>query len=154
MGGGLASFIPITSKGRRSDGRDLTSEWIQSHPNGRFVTSKNELLKIDDDIDFVLGLFSKSHLSYDVERDDEVEPSLAEMTQSAIKTLQRNNSDGFLLVVEGGKIDLAHHLNKAYLALTDTLAFDDAIRIATESVGKLLVTDLSQLKLNVLSFLL
>ena len=36
------------------------------------------------------------------------EPSLAEMTEVAIKMLQKNEN-GFFLMVEGGKIDVAHH---------------------------------------------
>ena len=36
------------------------------------------------------------------------EPSLAEMTKVAIKMLQKNEN-GFFLMVEGGKIDVAHH---------------------------------------------
>ena len=36
------------------------------------------------------------------------EPSLAEMTTTAIKMLKKS-SNGFFLMVEGGKIDIAHH---------------------------------------------
>jgi alkaline phosphatase len=36
------------------------------------------------------------------------EPSLAEMTEVAIKMLQKSEN-GFFLMVEGGKIDVAHH---------------------------------------------
>lgn len=39
------------------------------------------------------------------------EPRLFEMTEQAIKVLQKNEK-GFYLFVEGGKIDLAHHGNK------------------------------------------
>ena len=36
------------------------------------------------------------------------EPSLSEMTEVAIKMLKKGK-DGFFLMVEGGKIDVAHH---------------------------------------------
>ena len=39
---------------------------------------------------------------------DDGEPSLADMTEAAIKMLQKNDK-GFFLMVEGGKIDKAHH---------------------------------------------
>ena len=37
---------------------------------------------------------------------------------------------GFFLVVEGGRIDHAHHEANAYRALTDTIAFANAVRVA------------------------
>lgn len=52
-----------------------------------------------------------SHMSYtgtkEVERD---EPSLSEMTMAAIEIL-RKNENGYVLFVEGGRIDHAHHQN-------------------------------------------
>lgn len=52
-----------------------------------------------------------SHLSYtgtkEVKRD---EPSLSEMTLAAIEVL-RKNENGYVLFVEGGRIDHAHHQN-------------------------------------------
>jgi alkaline phosphatase len=59
------------------------------------------------------------------------EPSLAEMTRAAIQRLQKNRN-GFVLLVEGGRIDHAHHAGNAYRALTDTIAFSDAVRAASE----------------------
>ena len=49
-----------------------------------------------------LGLFSDSHMDYEIERDKSRagEPSLAEMTGKAIQVLQ-NNKQGFFLLVEG-----------------------------------------------------
>jgi alkaline phosphatase len=43
----------------------------------------------------------------EVERD---EPSLSEMTMAAIEVL-RKNENGYVLFVEGGRIDHAHHQN-------------------------------------------
>ena len=58
----------------------------------------------------VLGLFSMSHMDYEVERTPE-QPSLAEMTRAALERLERA-PNGFLLMVEGGRIDHAHHANR------------------------------------------
>merc|ERR1711860_61670 len=70
-------------------------------------------------------------MQYDYERKDPNhekagEPSLAEMTDKAIKILSKNPK-GFFLLVEGGKIDLAHHGGEAKIALYDTIAFQDAV---------------------------
>jgi alkaline phosphatase len=53
------------------------------------------------------------------------------MTKKAISILD-NNPNGFFLSVESGRIDHSHHAGSAYGALTDTIAFSDAIAIADE----------------------
>jgi alkaline phosphatase len=79
----------------------------------------------------VLGLFSPSHMAYESARASDVggEPSLAEMTAAAIDRLSRD-ADGYVLLVEGGRIDHAHHEGRAGEALSETVAYDDAIRAA------------------------
>jgi alkaline phosphatase len=49
-------------------------------------------------------LFTKDHMSYELDRDNRSEPSIIEMTQKAIELLSVN-SNGYFLLVEGGKID-------------------------------------------------
>ena len=51
---------------------------------------------------YFAGLFNPSHMHYELERQQDTagEPSLAEMTEKAIKILQRNEK-GFFLLVEG-----------------------------------------------------
>jgi alkaline phosphatase len=79
----------------------------------------------------LLGLFEPGHMRYETDREADLagEPSLAEMTRKAIEVL-RTNRKGYYLMVEGGRIDHGHHLGNAYRALTDTIAFSDAVRMA------------------------
>lgn len=58
----------------------------------------------------ISGLFADNHMDYHLEN-NAMQPRLFEMTEQAIKVLQKNEH-GFYLFVEGGKIDLAHHGNK------------------------------------------
>jgi alkaline phosphatase len=85
----------------------------------------------------ILGLFdqagSQGHMSYEADRDPTKEPSLAQMTKKAIDILSKN-SNGYFLMIEGGRIDHALHGTNAYRALTDTIAFDDAIKVALDNV--------------------
>lgn len=85
----------------------------------------------------LLGLFdqagSQGHMSYEADRDNTKEPSLAQMTKKAIDILSKNGN-GYFLMVEGGRIDHALHGTNAYRALTDTIAFDDAIKVALDNV--------------------
>ena len=43
--------------------------------------------------------------------------------------------NGFFLMVEGGKIDHAHHDNTAIRALSETVAMDSAIEATLEMLG-------------------
>lgn len=85
------------------------------------------------------GVFGKTDkataMSYDLDRDPEREPSLAEMTAKAIEILSRNKK-GFFLMVEGSKVDWAAHANDPIAVVTDILAFDEAVRVALDFAKK------------------
>jgi alkaline phosphatase len=146
LGGGRAYFMPETAAdpedegktGRRTDGRDLVAEWTTKSNNHQFVFDKGGWDKVDWASGAkVLGLFEMSHMEYEVDRakDKGGEPSLAEMTEAAIKRLQQNEN-GFVLLVEGGRIDHAHHDGNAARSLEDYVAFDAAIKKALELTSR------------------
>ena len=72
-------------------------------------------------------------MQYESDRVNDVagEPSLKMMTQKAIEVLQKNRK-GFVLVVESGRIDHAHHAGNAYNALSDTIELSNAVAMADE----------------------
>jgi alkaline phosphatase len=127
LGGGLQKFRPDGKGGTRDDGRDLIAEWQAANPNGRFVDGAGgfRLLK-PADAGPVLGLFNANHLDFNFDADRTKEPSLAEMASFAVRKLQAGGK-GYVLMVEGGRIDHAHHLSNAYRALDETVQFADAI---------------------------
>ena len=60
------------------------------------------------------------------------EPSLSDMTAKSMDILkQRSGSKGYFLMVEGGRVDHAHHAGNAARALADAIALSDAVRTAT-----------------------
>lgn len=137
MGGGRAYFLPNTVKdpeysnkmGNRKDGIDLTQEWIKKRPNSVYVYDTAGFNAIDPGTTGpVLGLFEPSHMQYSADRNltPQGEPSLAEMSDKAIRYLNKNKK-GFYLHVEAGRIDHGHHSGNAYRALTDTIALHDAV---------------------------
>lgn len=145
MGGGRTKFLPNTEldpestdkKGERLDGRNLTNEWLSKYKDSKYIYDKKGF----DDVDVkktkhLLGLFERSHLKYEHDRpkDKLGEPSLTEMTSKSIDLLS-NNKKGFFLMVEGGRIDHAHHEGNAYRALTETIEFSNAIRTAAQKVN-------------------
>ena len=82
----------------------------------------------------LLGLFTPSHLSYEADRDDSQEPSLAEMTGFAIEALGARGT-GYVLMIEAGRVDHAHHGTNAYRAMTDMQALNEAVKVAKEKTG-------------------
>lgn len=125
----------------RLDGRNLIQEWLMLAPaNGRkFVSNTGELLALNlTETDHLLGLFNQNHMSFSSVRDIGAlgEPSLAQMTRTAITVLRNNNTNGFVLMVEGGRIDQAHHQNHARLALQEVLELDAAIQVALDETDR------------------
>uniref|UniRef100_A0A182QAS3 Alkaline phosphatase n=1 Tax=Anopheles farauti TaxID=69004 RepID=A0A182QAS3_9DIPT len=123
----------------RTDGRNLVEEWRQrwNGTDAAYAWKTSDLRAVDlDKVEHLLGLFNDDHLSYEKVRDrtPDGEPSLSEMTEAAIRVLQRSNSPGFALMVEGGRIDHAHHQNHAHLALTEIVELDKAVETALNMV--------------------
>lgn len=83
----------------------------------------------------IWALFNDRELPYDLDRDPEVTPSLAEMTQKAIDRLSKNEN-GFFLMVEGSKVDWSAHGNDAIGCITEYLAFDKAVAAAIDFAKK------------------
>ncbi|MBV7265350.1 alkaline phosphatase [Erythrobacter ani] len=132
LGGGTAAFFGPEKGGRRAEpGADLPAAWA-SRTGGTYVTDKASLATAPTDRP-VLGLFDASHMDYmaDAER-DESEPSLTEMTAQAIARL-KSDPDGYYLMVEGGRIDHAHHAGRAGYALEETLEFARAVQYAIDN---------------------
>ena len=107
LGGGRKKFCISDSNPanecERTDNRNLVEEWKQN-TNGSFVHNTIELLEAEKNLDKqIFGLFSMSHMEVDLNRDPEKEPSLAEMTKTAIKFLSHNNPNGFVLLVSTQK---------------------------------------------------
>jgi alkaline phosphatase len=80
-----------------------------------------------------MGLFSPGHMPYALERDTSLDgqPSLVNMTQQALKLLSKNPK-GYVILVEGGNIDNAHHEGYARHALHETSEMDDAVAYAVK----------------------
>ena len=85
--------------------------------------------------DKVWALFTRGDMSYEMERDSLLEPSLAEMTEKAISILSKNRN-GFFLMVEGSKVDFVAHGNDAPGILSEFGAFDRAVAVALDYARK------------------
>jgi alkaline phosphatase len=133
LGGGWQHFLAQgDAQGSvRTDARDLVAE--MKAKGYSYVTDPAALSAVPASTTKLLGLFNKSHMNFDIDRDPAKEPSLAEMTTKAIDLLAKNNK-GYFLMVEGGRIDQALHPTLARKALQDAKAFDEAIAAAIAKV--------------------
>ncbi|CAH1725916.1 unnamed protein product [Aphis gossypii] len=151
MGGGRDNFMKqgINSTGKRND-EDLIQNWKNDKKTrfgdkvAKYITTREELMNTDmSKTDFVLGLFHQSHLDYRLKSNFEKQPTLQEMTRNAIQLLQKE-PNGYVLFVEGGLIDKAHHATWARIALDETLEFSkavsDAVALTSEDDTLIVVT--------------
>ena len=130
LGGGLRHF----EARRRTDGRDVRADYQAA--GYAYAANTTELQAGAARADRLLGLFASGHIPYEIDRiNDSVlserVPSLAEMTRAGLDVLRRRTS-GFILQVEGARVDHAAHANDASAILFDQIAFDDAIQVAVE----------------------
>lgn len=129
LGGGSATFLPAEGVGKRLDGRDLIAEWKAK--GGTYVDTGTALAAIPKTTRKLLGLFAPGNMMRETTRQatETDAPRLVAMTTKAIEILSQEKN-GYFLVVEGGLIDKAHHINLAHEALNETVELSQAVAAA------------------------
>lgn len=94
------------------------------------VNNAEELAAADPDALPLYGLFSDFAFPW-VSDGYEAEPSLAVMVEAALDRLE-DDEEGFILMVEGARIDHASHFNIGDSVHHETVAFDEAIAVAVD----------------------
>lgn len=146
MGGGRQQFLPKDETdidgepGKRGDGVNLLEAWQRLHHKtgrGVFVDTKDKLEAVDPlRHNHVLGLFSSGHMPFHLEREEnESRPTLEEMMSKALDVLEQNEN-GYVLFVEGGRIDHGHHKTQAQRALDETVELHKAVRTARQRTNE------------------
>ncbi|MCW5939924.1 MAG: alkaline phosphatase [Fimbriimonadaceae bacterium] len=128
MGGGNRFFAPD----KRPDKKDLYAEFAKAG----YTVALNRDQALAWKGGKILGVFSERHLPFAVDRKNSADltrrvPSLAEMARTAINGLQ-SSPDGFLLQIEGGRVDHGGHANDLAGLLFDQYEFDEAVKVAVE----------------------
>src|SRR5690554_782973 len=130
LGGGDKYF----SAEKRRDKKDLYHQF--STAGFDVVKTKDELNKTRDSKAPLLGVFANDDLPYAIDhaQDKTLEntlPNIVEMTTLALEKL-KNHPKGFVLQVEGGKVDWAAHANDSAGLIFDQLAFDQALKVVLD----------------------
>lgn len=129
MGGGDKFFSPA----ERKDKKDVYGDF---RAKGYRVIKNRKELMAGGLGNRVLGVFSDGHLPYTVDRDNspalqESVPTLAEMAKTAISLLD-GTAGGFLLQIEGGRVDHGGHSNDLAGMIYDQIAFEQAVKVAVD----------------------
>ncbi|NQZ12391.1 MAG: alkaline phosphatase [Gammaproteobacteria bacterium] len=125
----LGASSSIYKKSKRQDDRNIITEARDGH-GYNLVFDKKQLTSYTGDK--VLGLFANSSMSDGIaytackKANSCTQPSLTEMTMKALDILSRD-PDGFFLMIEGGQIDWAGHINDAGWMLHELIKFDEAV---------------------------
>jgi alkaline phosphatase len=130
MGGGRAQFLPQSTPG--TGGETLAALFAQK--GYQQVVDKRGLEKLG--AGKVLGLFSLHEMSFEIERDKNIEPSVYDMTRAAIRQLHEQKGAGFFAFVENENIDSASHLSDIASVIHDYREFDRAVGLAYEFYQK------------------
>jgi alkaline phosphatase len=133
MGGGKEQFLPKSRPGsRRADDSDVIAAFEKK--GYLHLADKRDLDKASRAK--LLGLFSLSDMSFELDRDKDAEPSLYDMTRATIRSLHDHNRDGFFAFIESESIDTAGHLSDVASVIHDYREFDRAVELAYEFYRK------------------
>lgn len=131
LGGGERHFVASEEestfgKTKRKDNNDLVSQF--KNAGYEVVYNKEQLLNASGNK--LLGFFDDSHVPYNLDRVSET-PQLSDQLSKAIEVLEKDE-DGFVIMLEGGRIDHAGHANDLHSIVLETIEFDNAVKKALD----------------------
>lgn len=138
LGGGTPNFLPKSSQGsKRTDEEDFLKKFQDA--GYKYVTTKTELAAANGS-NKLLGLFNPSNIDGALDRfflkkgsvaryPDQ--PDLTDQTRAALDVLSKNDN-GFVLMVESGRIDKYSHSLDWERAVYDTIMLDNAVKLAKD----------------------
>jgi alkaline phosphatase len=129
------------NSGKRTDELNLIDEALKM--GYTVVYNEEQLKKIDPNVEKLLGVFAEVHTFNDKTEEEQIKlnfenfdpsaPTLAEMTNAAIKILSRNKQQFFLMVEEEGTDNFGNK-NNAKGMLEALKRADDAIGVAMQFI--------------------
>ncbi|PHV70812.1 alkaline phosphatase [Sporanaerobium hydrogeniformans] len=129
-GGGLVQ--PTGANGDQKDAYEIIKE-----KGYNIVNTKEDILSLNNNSGKTYAispeLQDSKAMYYDLDAQN-TSIRLKDFVQKGIDVL--DNEDGFFMMVEGGKIDWAGHANDAMANIQDTIALDEAVKVAMEFAKK------------------
>ncbi len=129
IGGGREFFTPKKEGGKREDGKNILR--LMEDKGAHVVNSLDGMKNIKTLDHQVLALFSDSHIAY--KQSGQSEAMLDDMVEEAIRLLSQNPK-GYFLIVEGGRVDHASHINQEEKMMAEMVDLDNAVGYAMKTV--------------------
>jgi alkaline phosphatase len=141
MGGGSPNFLAQSTPGsKRKDDDDYIKKFAAD--GYRFVSTDKEMAAAANDAGTtkLLGLFNTGNIDGALDRrilkkgsvaQFPDQPDLVDQVKAAIKVLSKNGN-GFVLMVESGRIDKYSHALDWERAVFDTIMLDNAVKVAKD----------------------
>lgn len=107
--------------------------FLESKGYGVFKDDLNSLKNYQGDK--MWSLFGPMDVAYDLDAQKGKDPKIDEMTEAALRILDKGEN-GFMLMVEGSKVDWVAHANDPVGMATEFLAFDRAVKVALDFAKK------------------
>ncbi|MDP8923863.1 MAG: alkaline phosphatase [Chloroflexota bacterium] len=128
LGGGKSYFLPQEMGGMRQDGQDVIEAFRTK--GYQVATDPGELRAATGPR--LLGLFADEDMDSELDRDPDEQPSMAEMSATAIRILSQDSPNGFVLLLENENTDSTGHRNDIAALIRDLWVFDEAVQHALE----------------------
>lgn len=134
LGGGIKVF-----RSEEPDRCGASGDFIDSAINkGYRVVYTGEQMEDARDSLKLLGLFNSQAMKSAQSRKDDpalAEPSLVEMTRTALQILEKNKK-GFFLLVEGSQVDWANHQNNLQYMISEIIEFERAVAAVLDWIAQ------------------
>lgn len=136
-GGGRRQFVPKSVKGSsREDDLNLIEKAQQDGWTVVQNQTEFETFKKGENVSFPsLGLFTMSHMAYEIDRVHEDEPSLTEMSIAALNALHKADKP-FFIMIEGARIDHAGHNNDPVGHIYDIIEYNKAFEAVSKWIDE------------------
>ncbi|KEY74461.1 hypothetical protein S7711_04498 [Stachybotrys chartarum IBT 7711] len=143
LGGGRCSFYP-QGQNNSCRGDDLDLWAYAAEQNFTIARNRDEFDAFERGLGDtpmpILGLFNDGDLRYEIDRRvTQDEPSLIEMTETALNTLHRAThckEQGYFIMIEASRIDHAGHANDPAAHAVDTLMYNDLLHYLREWIDE------------------
>jgi alkaline phosphatase len=128
IGAGTQYFLPKSIGGKRDDEKNIadTMKSLGYH----VITDSTQIYNLPDK-NKLLALLG----SYQLPKGEDRNYNLGELTKHAIKSLNKNNK-GFVLMIEGSRIDWAGEANDRDYFYSEQIDFNNAINAALDFASK------------------
>ncbi|KAJ1919653.1 vacuolar alkaline phosphatase [Tieghemiomyces parasiticus] len=141
LGGGACHFVPMSAeRSCRTDNVDVLRAAREDYGFTHLSSAAElEALTPGNTRLPVLGLFADDHMEYEIDRSHSHQPALADMATKALDLLKHasaGQSEGFFLMIEGSRIDMAAHANDPATHVHEVEAYWEAVRVVKKFVDE------------------